>query len=373
MKIVVIGTRGIPSILGGVETHCEELYPYLAKNFGHEITMICRSCYVIDKKITNYKGIRLKSIYAPRNKAFEAIVHSVLGILYAGFKRPDIVHIHAVGPNLVAPLARLFGLKVVMTHHGPDYERKKWGKLAKFFLKGGEWAGVKFANKVIVISNEIKKQIGKKYGRKDTILIPNGVSIEGRPKYNKEVLDKYNVQQQKYIFSLGRFVPEKGFDYLIRSYEKAGISKHFKLVLAGDADHETDFSQSLKEQARISGVILPGFIKGEDLAQLFSNCALFILPSFYEGLPIALLEGMAYGLPILASDIPANTQVGLPESCYFPAGDEELLSKRLVDVMEARYAAFYQDYNMENYDWKKIAESTNLVYSDLCRINAYKA
>lgn len=362
MKIIVLGTRGIPDILGGVETHCEELYPLLVKDWGHDITVITRSCYITNTAQGVFNGIKLKKIYAPKNKTFEAIIHSVLSILYAGLKRPDIVHIHAIGPCLVVPLARLLGLKVVMTHHGADYKRKKWGRMAKFFLRVGEWAGVKFANKVIVISEEISNDIQKKYGRNDAVLIPNGVSIKGRPEHRKEVLDKYGLSKGHYIFSLGRFVPEKGFDYLINSFINSGISNSYKLVIAGDADHESEYSLALKKHAELSHVILPGFVKGEVLAQLFSNCALFILPSFYEGLPIALLEGMAYSLPILASDIAANTQVGLPEKCYFPVGDENYLANKIADLLNNETSEFYEYYDIDNYNWNRIAMLTDAVY-----------
>lgn len=364
MKIVVIGTRGIPNILGGVETHCEELYPNIVRDTNYEVTVVARSCYV-KQKLTQFKGVTLKTIYAPKSKALEAIVHSFLSVVYAAIKRPDILHIHAVGPNLVAPFARLMGLKVVMTHHGPDYERQKWGRFAKLFLKTGERAGVKFANKVIVISEEIKNSITAKYGRKDAILIPNGVSITGRPSTNKEILRKYGVDTGNYIFTLGRFVPEKGFDYLINAFKKSGLSQKFKLVLAGDADHETEYSKNLKEQALRQGVLLTGFIKGEVLEQLFSNCALFVLPSFYEGLPISLLEAMAYKLPILASDIPANTQVQLPKDSYFSVGNEDELSAKLVRLLESDAPQNSVAYNMEKYNWEKIAVNTALVYKML--------
>ncbi|MGQ7853130.1 glycosyltransferase family 4 protein [Pedobacter sp. WC2501] len=362
-KIIVCGTRGIPHILGGVETHCEELYPVLVNNFGLDVTVIGRSGYITESAKDNFKGVKLKTIYAPKSKAFEAIVHSFLAVLWAAIKRPDVLHIHAVGPNLVAPFARLLGLNVVMTHHGPDYERKKWGRLAKAFLKVGEWAGVKFANEVIVISEEIRKGIEHKYSRYDSKLIPNGVSIIGKPIVKPEYLQKYGLDGQPYLFTLGRFVPEKGFDYLIRSYEKSGLSLKYKLVIAGDADHESEYSRSLKEQAELAGIIMPGFIKGDALAQLFSNCSLFILPSFYEGLPIALLEGMAYGLPILASDIPANMQVELPADRYFPVGNEDALCEKLQNWHEVGCEP--TSYNMDKYKWEDIAAKTVEVYKQV--------
>jgi glycosyltransferase involved in cell wall biosynthesis len=360
LKILVTGTRGIPGIQGGVETHCEELYPKMIGINHEDITLIGRSAYITDKNpAKEYKGIKIKNIYSPKIKSFEAIVHSVLSIFYAAFKRPDLVHIHAVGPNLVAPLARLMGLKVVMTHHGPDYERQKWGALAKTFLKLGEWSGVKFSNKVIVISEGIGKSIEEKYGRKDYVLIPNGVPVAIKEK-GIDYLSKLGLEPKQYIFSLGRFVPEKGFDYLIKAWKASQYSVSYKLVIAGDADHESDYSLELKELARQNGVILTGFIKGVQLRQLFTHARLFVIPSFYEGLPIALLEAMSYGLDIVASDIPANKEVGLPGEDYFEAGNIDSLALRLVQKLSAPYV--HKKYDMSRYNWENIAKETYEVY-----------
>jgi glycosyltransferase involved in cell wall biosynthesis len=359
---MVIGSRGIPNIPGGVETHCEHLYPHMLENGANSITVVGRSAYIEEKIINTYKGIYLKTIYSPKSKSLEAIVHTFLSVCYAGIKRPDIVHIHAIGPNLLTGFARLLNLKVVMTHHGPDYKRMKWNGLAKFFLKQGEWMGVKFSKKVIIISQEINDLIAETYNRRDGVLIPNGVN---KPVIttDSDYIESIGVVKGQYIFTLARFVPEKGFDYMIRAYAKSSISKKYKLVIAGDADHESEYSIGLKKLAKENNVILPGFVKGEKLNQLFSNAALFILPSFYEGLPIALLEAMSYGLPILASDIAANTQVNLPESCYFKVGDEAVLTSYF-DNTDLKYLERFE-YDMKRYDWKEIAAQTLDVYKSI--------
>ena len=69
------------------------------------------------------------------------------------------MHIHAVGPALLVPVAKMLGLKVVMTNHGPDYEREKWGKAAKAMLRLGERLGAKYADAVIVISEHIRRRL----------------------------------------------------------------------------------------------------------------------------------------------------------------------------------------------------------------------
>jgi len=359
MKIIVLGTRGIPDILGGVETHCEELYPRVVEK-GHQVTIITRSPYVLDKSQTVYKGVKLKHLYAPKVKSLEAIVHTFLGVLYAAFKRPDILHIHAVGPMIMTPFARLLGLKVVITNHGPDYDRQKWGKLAKAILKLGEYLGTKTANKVIVISEVINTILKTKYNRNDAHLIYNGVNIPVLAE-NDDYIERLGLNKKNYIIAVGRFVEEKGFHDLIDAYKDLDIVP--KLVLVGDADHESTYSKNLKKQALEAGVILTGFIKGEKLNQIFSHALLFVMPSYHEGLPIALLEAMSYNLNVLVSDIPANLEVALEKDNYFQLGDINDLKLKLENsLLKSNQAVDYTHKITIDYNWDTIAFKLVAVY-----------
>ncbi len=352
MKIIVLGTRGIPNIQGGVETHCEELYPRIV-DLGHDVTLITRTPYIKDKNNTVFKGVNLKHIYAPKSKIFEAITHTFLGIIYAGFKRPDYLHIHTVGPMLLTPFAKLLGLKVIVTNHGPDYNRPKWGKTAKNIIKFGEKLGSKYADKVIVISKVIDTILKNKYNRNDAVLIYNGVSIPDKAT-DTNYINSLGLNKNEYIIAVGRFVEEKGFTDLLKAYSK--INTKIKLVLIGDADHESNYSKTLKNEAKEAGVILTGFINGEKLNQIFSHAKLFILPSYHEGLPIALLEAMSYNLDILVSDIPANKEVHLDKEDYFKVGDindlSNCLSKKISKINNRDFTSILQ----EQYNWDKIAK-----------------
>ena len=361
MKIVVTGTRGIPNILGGVETHCEELYPRLVKR-GYDITIVRRTCYITDNiRINNYKGIHLKDIYAPRKKSLEAIIHTFLAILYAKKSHADILHIHAIGPSLLVPFARILGLKVVMTHHGPDYDRQKWGRLAKWILRTGERMGAIYANEIIVISNVIKDILYKKYNRSDTHLIFNGVTLPEKSR-STEYLNQLGLTSRKYILGIGRFVEEKGFDLLIEAFSKLDQNQ-YKLVIAGDADHPSAYSEKLKQMAREQQVILTGFIKGEKLNEIFSNAALFVLPSFHEGLPIALLEAMSYNLDVLVSDIPANRLPELTANDYFKTGSVSDLKDKLQHKIEN--ITLDRTYDLSSYNWDNIAKQVDAVYQKI--------
>lgn len=358
MKIVVIGTRGIPNILGGVETHCEELYPRIAA-MGHDVTVIRRTPYIKENnRITEYKGVKLVDVYAPRKKSIEAIVHTLCAVVRAKRMNPDILHVHAIGPAIMIPIARLLGLKVVMTNHGPDYDRQKWGRMAKTVLKLGERLGTRFSNRVIVISKVIAGILSDKYGRTDVDLVFNGVNVP-KKSHNVDFLQSKGIVPGRYMLALGRFVKEKGFHDLIDAYNTLG-SGQYQLVIAGDADHEDQYSRKLKCTAKEAGVVLTGFIKGEELNQIMSNAALFVMPSYHEGLPIALLEAMSYNIDVLVSDIPANVLDCLSENDFFKVGNVSDLVLKLKSKLDNLQPQ--RIYDLNSYDWDKIAAQTVEVY-----------
>ena len=362
MKIAVAGTRGFPGVQGGVENHCENLYIHLTR-LGCSITVFTRKPYVnIDLK--TYNGINLIPIDCYRNKFLEAFIHTFNSVRMARKLNPDLIHIHAIGPSLFAPIARLLGMKVVVTHHGPDYERKKWNPAAKAFLKFCEWMGMIFANEVITIAGNIAVDVKRKFKR-DAVVIPNGVNIP-ELRISDGILKKHGLQEKKYILSVGRFVPEKGFDCLIDAFN-SGDFKDWKLVIAGSADHEDTYSMGLQRKASLnSNIILTGFITGMPLQELYSHAGLFVLPSYYEGLPIVLLEAMSYGLSCIASDIPANRNVELDAERYFQAGDIQMLFLKIKEFIGKQWSNedIKRQLNIidEDYNWDKIARRTKEIY-----------
>jgi len=361
MKIFVTGTRGIPNIPGGVEKHCQELYPLIAAH-GHEVILATRTPYVT-KQQPDWNNIRLLHLYAPHKKSLEAIFHTFLAVFKARLMNVDIIHIHAVGPGLMVPLAKLLRLKVVVTNHGPDYDRGKWGNSAKTMLKFGEYLGGKFADEVIVISTVIADII-KKRCKRNSHLIYNGVPLPEKSRQT-DFLEKLKIKPGNYLLAVSRFVPEKGLHDLLEAFKK--FTGDYQLVIAGDADHETEYSHTLKRQAsQDKRIILTGYIGGEDLNQVFSHARLFVLPSYHEGLPIALLEAMSYNLPVLVSDIPANKEVKLPEERYFHCENIQELKKKIEQLigngLTEQEQLEYQLQISEKYNWPKIAQKTIEVY-----------
>lgn len=350
--------------MGGVETHCEELFPRIAAQ-GYSVTVIRRRSYVRDT-LTQWEGVQLVDIEAPKKKSFEAIVHTFRAIRAAKRMKADVLHIHAIGPALLVPYAKLLGMKVVFTHHGPDYDRDKWGFAAKSMLKLGEWMGCKYADHVIVISDVIRKLIAERCGRtKNVHLIYNGVpepEICDFPEYFEEL----GIEKGKYILGMCRFVPEKHLHDLVEAYSRLkndGKANGIKLVLAGDTDFEDNYSRTLKQQAQNHGVVLTGFIRGKKLHSLLTNALCYSLPSSHEGLPIALLEAMSYRLPVITSAIPANLEVGLDTACYHRVGDVDVIVSKLEGIISQPLQRI--DYDMSKYDWDTIAGQVSDIYNSL--------
>ncbi|HVO45943.1 MAG TPA: glycosyltransferase family 4 protein [Steroidobacteraceae bacterium] len=360
MKILVLGVRGIPNVPGGVETHAEELYERIA-GLGCDVEVVVRTPYVPANQ-TPPEGVRLRRIWAPSIPGPEALIHSLLGVLYAGIARPDILHIHAVGPAIVTPIARLLGLHVVVTHHGPDYDRDKWGWFARLILRAGEHAGMHYSHARIAISKVIADLI-RAHCDRGSDLIPNG-TIPADMQAQTSELERYGLTSGRYFLQVSRIVPEKRQLDLIDAYVASG-QKEWKLVLVGPAD-VSDYSRRVTVAAEAAGVVLAGLKKGAALKQLYSHAGGFVLPSSHEGLPIAILEALSYGLPVIASNIPANLEIGLDADSYFPVGDLGALTHKLQRMTQTPQDEATRDarkrWVAERYDWSRIAVQTLDVY-----------
>lgn len=363
LRVMVLGIRGIPDVQGGVETHAQHLYPRLVR-LGLEVEAITRSPFC-DATHREYSGVRLTRLWSTRMTGLEALVHSFLGVAYAAIKRPDVLHIHAIGPGIVTPIARLLGLRVVVTNHGPDYDRDKWGRIAKLVLRIGESLSMRFANRCIAISSVIAELVKRKYGV-ESVRIPNGVP-PATLETGIEALNRYGLTPGRYVLEVGRMVPEKRQLDLISAFRESKVSG-WKLVLVGGLGDD-DYSREVRSRASGTDVVLTGFLKDQPLRQLYSHAGLFVLPSSHEGLPIAMLEALSFGLPVVASAIPANLEVGLGDDQYFPMGDITELSERIRRFTSTSQTAAGREALMrwvaDRYDWDNVALETARVLAEV--------
>jgi len=124
MRVAVIGSRGMPGVPGGIERHVEELYPRLVR-MGIDVTVYARREYVPHEGVV--EGVRVVTLPSFGGRYGEALTHTALSLVHASRRHFDLLHMHAIGPGVLLPLARLLGLRpAVLTFHSFDYKRSKW-------------------------------------------------------------------------------------------------------------------------------------------------------------------------------------------------------------------------------------------------------
>lgn len=360
MKIAVTGLRGIPGVMGGVETHCEELLPRVKRLAPRaRITVFARAPYV-SKTSYDHAGVEIVAVPSPRSRSFEAIVGTFNGLLAARRAGAEIIHIHAIGPALLAPVARLLGLQVVVTHHGEDYRRAKWGFVARQMLRLGERFAARSAHRLIAVSPSLADRLRASFpAAADRIrYIPNGAPE--LPPRRGDALKRFGLTPGAYIIAVARLVPEKGLHDLIEAHERSADPR--TLVIVGGADHQSQYATDLQKRAS-DRVRFLGLQDRATLRELLEKASLFCMPSYHEGLPIAALEAASCGTPMLLSDIRPNLDLGLAKSHYFPVGKVDELASRLAEPRE-HYAVDPEAFRA-TFDWDRISIDTLAVYREL--------
>lgn len=361
MRIAVIGTRGIPAKYSGVEVYVEEIAPRLAAN-GHEVTVYCRPQYFDGNAV--YKGVKLVKLPCIRTKHFETITHSLFCTIDSLFRGYDIVHFHALGSSVFSFLPKITGAKTVVTVHGLDWQREKWGSFAKWYLRKCEISSLYFPSTTIVVSQTMQKHYERKYKR-SVKYIPNGVNVQKLrdPKLIKE----RGLAGDDYILFVGRLTPEKGCHCLIEAYKK--LNTELKLVIVGGTSYTDAYIEALKKEEN-KNIMFLGYIFGEELQELYSNALLFVLPSEIEGLSISLLEAMSYGNCVITSDIPENLEVIEDCGFYFQnanSGDLARVLQELISSPETirRVGERARNLIVRKYNWDVIVSETEQIYLSL--------
>lgn len=372
-KIAMIGHKRIPSREGGVEIVVDELASRYVER-GYFVDAYNRSGYnVAGKEYDNgrlkiYKGIRIITIPTFQSGKLNAIVYSFFATLRSLWGKYDVYHFHAEGPCFFIWITKLFHphKKLIVTIHGLDWQRSKWGNFASKVLLAGEKQAVKHADEIIVLSKNVQDYFMDTYGR-ETHFISNGIN---RPELvlgpDLEMTKKWGIRPGNYILFLARIVPEKGLHYLIEAFRQIETDK--QLVIAGGSSHSSEYVKSIHEMAEGDDrIIFTHFVQGRKLEELFSNAYMFVLPSDIEGMAISLLEAMSYGNCCVVSDIPENTEVVGEYAASFKHGDSEdlrmVLDKLLSDdSLVGRYKKDAADYITRRYNWDEVVDKTLHLY-----------
>ncbi len=372
MKIAVIGAKGLPPKQGGIEHYCAEVYPRMVAK-GNSVDLYARSSYTECSwgESYNFQGVQVISLPGLPIRGADAFSTSAIGAMVASLNKYDIVHFHALGPSLFTCLPRIAtSTKVVVTCQGLDWQRAKWGSFSTRVIQMGEKAAARFAHGLIVVSDALQTYFWQTYGRK-TIYIPNAPASYGESDPNFGYATQLGLSQDRYILFLGRLVPEKRPDLLVEAFS-ALKPPGWKLVLAGGVSDTKSFtSQLLEKVANNPDIVFAGELRGSRLWEIVRGAGLFVLPSDLEGLPLAMLEAMGEGIPVLASDIAPHQQLlGGSRGTLFEAGNCDSCIRSLDWAINhpeeiAAMAKNAQRYIHLNYSWEHITNETLKLYTTL--------
>lgn len=361
MKIAVLGIKGVPGH-HGVEVVVDSLLPHLSA-LGHEVTVYGYGGYC--EPTDDYHGARIVTVSGSQRKNLEMISHMWQASLAERREAYDIVHIHSADPCLLAWLPRArFG--VIATSHGQAYLRQKWGSAARTMSKVAERFFVRIPRVKTSVSKPLADYYNRRY-RAGVRYIPNGIVFREPPP--AALVEKWGVRPKEFLFcSAGRIERTKGLSTLIEAYRLLG--REIPLVIAGggSATDETYFDELKADKPE--GVRFTGFLTGDEFFALYAHAKVFIFPSEYEAMSMALLEGLSFGTPTVFSDIPENRTVADGMGFAFHVSDAASLAATLERVLGApgegaRLGALAARHVREHHDWKAIAGRYHEVYLEM--------
>ena len=369
MKIAVVGVKQLPPKQGGIEQACSELYPRMVQK-GHAVDVYARatSTELGWFQKSRYHDVGVISLPSFNRRGMDAMATSALGAVM-GSHSYDVVHFHAVGPALFSCIPRLLSprAKIVMTCHGLDWQRAKWGSFAKRWLEAGEQMAVRCADEIIVVSEALKDYFWQRYQR-PTHYIPNAPAAYAETN-GFDFGQSLGLTPQKFMVFLGRLVPEKCPELLVQAFQQSR-PQGWKLVLIGGNSDTSDYTQNLRQMAASNPeVVLTGQLQGKRLAEVMRGAGLFVLPSYLEGMPLAMLEAMTEGIPVLASDIPPHQQLlDNGRGICFETGSVEDCARQINWAIQHPSARREMALNAQQYadlyhSWEHITSETLKIYN----------
>lgn len=335
-RIAAFGLRSIPPQAGssGACKFGEELFTRLVAR-GYEVTVYCRVYDETGPKASSYKGIKLVNLKTVKPKGLDTLLHSCKATWHIiTHNTGDIVHIQNGGNSIWALPLRLFGKKVFISQDGVDWKRDKWPWYGKVYLYLSSFLTARIPNAVIFDNIFAKELFEKRFG-KSYDFIPFGSEVSDE-NLDTTILDKLGLSPGEYFLFVGRFIPDKGLQYLVPAFEKTETNK--QLVLVGGSPNPSAFAAQKIMATKDKRIVFPGFVYGSDVHALMKNAYAYIQPSDLEGLSPVILENMGLQTPIICSDIKENIYVVGDTALTFNRGNIDDLARVLRIALDSPHA-----------------------------------
>jgi glycosyltransferase involved in cell wall biosynthesis len=316
LRIAAFGFRSLPPSAGaaGADKFAFELLPRLAA-LGHRVTAYVR-VYPgdVDPSVHDYRGVTVVPIRTVRRKGFDTLLHSLRATCdIIRRNTADIVHIQNGGNSLFAIALRLAGKRTYLSQDGVDWERAKWPWYARAYLWLSQYLTARVHTDVI-FDNVFSRQVFERKFRRHYSFIPFGADVR-YDDCGECVLDELGVERGSYFLFVGRFIPDKGLQYLVPAFRQLKTDK--KLVLVGGSPNPSAFEAELRAAAVSDDrIVFPGYVYGARTQALMKYAYAYVQPSDVEGLSPVILEAAYLGAPVICSDIVQN-QYAMGEAALY--------------------------------------------------------
>lgn len=370
----MLGQKGIPAQYGGVERHVHDLSFHLS-TMGHDVTVYSRRWYAKNEDAM-VPGVRIQFVPSIHTKHLDTITHVLFGTIHALFQGYDVIHYHGVGPALLSWMPKIFApkTKVVTTFHSIDRYHQKWGRIARWFLRLGEWCACAFADETITVSKSLEQYCLNEF-YKETAYIPNGTD-QVKTTDREDALTEFALEKNKYLVMVSRLVPHKGAHILIEAFKRLKMEnpdnaaiRNLKLAIVGDSVHTDKYVALLKKQSEdCADIVFTGFQSDEALTQLYQHALALVHPSFNEGLPLTVLQAMSLGKPALLSAIPEHLELVQDTRVLFKENHVQSLTDTLKAFLKMRpeeqnaIGAHNQHVIEKQYRWDIVVPQIVAVY-----------
>ena len=283
--------------------------------------------------------------------------HTLVSLLQMVRKRFDVVHFHGVGNALQLPLFKVLGknARSLLIVDGPDWNRPKWGSVARLAFRASFSLAARLANEIISDNIPVQELFLHRYG-KATPLVGYGADL--RKPGTLKALQKYGVEADRYVLQVAALVPDKGVHLLIEIYQ--GLGTEFPLIIIGDTPYMSRYKARVMstEDPRIRFL---GYVYGQEYRELLANCYLYIHPLIVDGTSPALLQAMAYENCVVASNLPEIMWSLADTGVKFRVSDANDLRERMRDLLQspkqvAEYGQKARQQIVDHVNWVRVTD-----------------
>lgn len=351
-----------PPFLGGTEAVVKHIALELARRLYDSRVITSRIGYTAafhDESLPGYTVNRLPAFVVAHLPVIPGLFVRLLSM-----PPGSIFHVHIVQafiPEIALLAARLKRAKFIGHFHLDVEPSGKFGFLFKAYKKTLFPYTLRSADKIIVFSLDQKNLVMTNYGVKAAkiAIIPNGVEKEFF------IAKKRHLPTIPTLLFAGRLSPQKNVKQLLRALE--GISEDFKTIIVGDGELKPDLV-ALAQKLTLKNIQFVGRATGKEMQQRYKQADLFVLPSIKEGMPLVLLEALAGGLPVVATNVLGNKDLVKDgdNGLLVPLHDVEALRqalRRVKDNPSLYEAMSHQAYHSAaKYSWDNVVTSLEEVY-----------